>query len=258
LISKRNGEDKVVATSAYGTAGMNKVFTGQPQTLCEASLVSAAQRGHQAAFGELCRRHAKRVFRTMLRITRNREDAEDAVQDSFLQAFVHLGKFDGRSAFSTWLTRIAINCALMTLRKRKNARFVSIDGSGDPDGMETYPEVPDRAVDPERRYLEHERKRILRDAIHTLRPSARRVIELQQLEERSMREAAQVMRISVPAAKSRLFHAKAALRKSSRLRLFTTRRSREPIHSLLSAQTASQMSDYRTPTKSSGLVELNA
>ena len=173
-----------MATSAYGTASMNNVFTGQPQTLCEASLVSAARRGHQAAFGELCQRHAKRVFRTMLRITRNREDAEDAVQDSFLQAFVHLEKFDGRSTFSTWLTRIAINSALMILRRRRKASFVSLDDAGDPNGTETCLEVTDQAVDPERRCLEQERKRVLRDAIRTLRPSARRVIELQQLEER--------------------------------------------------------------------------
>lgn len=164
----------------------------------------------------------------MLRITRNREDAEDAVQDSFLQAFVHLDNFDGRSTFSTWLTRIAINSALMILRRRRNARFVSLDGAGDPEGTETYPEVPDRAVDPERRYLEREREEVLQDAISTLRPSVRRVIELQQLEERPMREVAQVMRISVPAAKSRLFHAKAALRKSSKLRPFTPRPEREP------------------------------
>ena len=67
------------------------------------------------------------------------------VQDSFLQAFVHLDNFDGRSTFSTWLTRIAINSALMILRRRRNARFVSLDGAGDPEGTETYPEVPDRA-----------------------------------------------------------------------------------------------------------------
>ena len=229
-----------MATIACSTVNMGGLFTGHSQTLCEATLVSSAKRGHQEAFGELCQRHAKRVFRTMLRITRNREDAEDAVQDAFLQAFRHLENFDGRSTFSTWLTRIAINSALMILRRRRNARFVSLDGPDDPDGTETHPEVADRAVDPERRYLEHERGRILRDAIGTLRPSARRVIELQQLEERSMREAARAMGITVLAAKSRLFHAKAALRKSAKLRPFTTREDREPVDLLIAAQTASR------------------
>lgn len=229
-----------MATSAYSTVNMSDLFTVHSQTLCEASLVSDAKRGHQEAFGELCQRHAKRVFRTMVRITRNREDAEDAVQDAFLQAFRHLENFDGRSTFSTWLTRIAINSALMILRRRRNVRFVSLDSPDDPDGGETCPEVADRAVDPERRYLENERGRILRDAIGTLRPSARRVIELQQLEERPMRETAKAMGITVPAAKSRLFHAKAALRKSPKLRPFTTREDSESVDLLISAQTASR------------------
>jgi RNA polymerase sigma factor (sigma-70 family) len=229
-----------VATTACSTANISNLFTSHSRTLCEASLVSAAKRGHQEAFGELCQRHAKRVFRTMLRITRNREDAEDAVQDAFLQAFRHLDNFDGRSAFSTWLTRIAINSALMILRRRRNVRFVSLDGPDHPDGGETYSEVADRAVDPERRYLENERGRILRDAIQTLRPSARRVIELQQLEERSMRESAQAMGITVPAAKSRLFHAKAALRKSPKLRPFTAREESDSVDLLIAAQTANR------------------
>ena len=229
-----------MATIACSAVNMSDLFTSHAQTVCEAGLVSAAKRGHQEAFGELCQRHAKRVFRTMLRITRNREDAEDAVQDAFLQAFRHLDNFDGRSTFSTWLTRIAINSALMILRRRRNLRFVSLDGPDDPDGAETCPEVADRAVDPERRYLENERGSLLRDAIQTLRPSARRVIELQQLEERSMREAAQAMGITVPAAKSRLFHAKAALRKSPKLRPFTAREETESVDLLIAAQTASR------------------
>ena len=76
-----------MATGAYSTASMGNDFTIQPQKRCEASLVSAAKRGHQAAFGELCQRHAKRVFRTMLRITENREDAEDAGTGLLLAGF---------------------------------------------------------------------------------------------------------------------------------------------------------------------------
>ena len=247
-----------MATIACSAASLSDLFTDHSQTVCEAGLVSAAKRGHQAAFGELCQRHAKRVFRTMLRITRNREDAEDAVQDAFLQAFRHLENFDGRSTFSTWLTRIAINSALMILRRRRNARFVSLDGPGDPDGTETHPEVADRAVDPERRCLEHERGRILRDAIGTLRPSARRVIELQQLEELPMKETARAMGITVPAAKSKLFHAKAALRKSSKLRPLTTVGDREAVLLASQVRTASQTTGYRTLTKSSEVEALSA
>ena len=83
-------------------------------------LVSATQNGEKLAFVELWNRHSTKTLKTVLRITRNREDAEDALQESFLKAFVHLNSFDGRSKFSTWLTRIAINSALMILRRKRS------------------------------------------------------------------------------------------------------------------------------------------
>src|SRR5580700_49212 len=93
----------------------------------EEQLIAAAKIGRRAPFGELCERHVKKVFRVIHRIMRNREDAEDAVQDCFLNAFVHLKDFDGRSQFATWLTRIAINAALMKLRKKRGIREVPMD-----------------------------------------------------------------------------------------------------------------------------------
>jgi RNA polymerase sigma factor (sigma-70 family) len=94
----------------------------------EASLLATAKSGEAAALDTLYRAHAERLFRTVHRITRNREDAEDAVQDSLLRAFIHLKSFDGRSTFSTWLTRIAINSALMILRKRRASPEFYRDG----------------------------------------------------------------------------------------------------------------------------------
>src|ERR1700731_4916212 len=94
-------------------------------TINEDSLLATAKSGEAAAVDTLYRAHAEKLFRTVHRITRNREDAEDAVQDSFLRAFLHLQSFDGRSTFSTWLTRIAINSALMILRKKRNFREIS-------------------------------------------------------------------------------------------------------------------------------------
>ena len=82
-------------------------------------LVAAAKVGDHSAFAELWNRHSKRAFSTMYRITKNRQDAEDGLQDAFLKAYVHLNNFDGRSTFATWLTRIAINSALMILRKKR-------------------------------------------------------------------------------------------------------------------------------------------
>jgi RNA polymerase sigma factor (sigma-70 family) len=177
----------------------------------EASLLATAKSGETAALDTPYRAHAEKLFRTVHRITRNREDAEDAVQDSLLRAFLHLKSFDGRSTFSTWPTRIGINSALMILRKKRNSREISAHGPG---VDETLWEVPDSTSNSERRFAEREQERILRDAISNLRPTIRGALELQILEHRSIEETAARIGISVSAAKARIFHAKAALRKS--------------------------------------------
>jgi len=176
------------------------------------------QREH---FDALCQPHLKKLFQIALRITRNHEDAEDAVQDSLLQAFLHLGDFDGRSTFATWLTRIAINSALMMLRKRRNHRSVSLDRQPDSETPVAPLEIVDHAPHPEQQVLVREREKKLRQAVRSLRPSLRRVVEMQQLEERSMKETAKLMGLSVCATKGRLFHAKAALRRSYKLRFLS-------------------------------------
>jgi RNA polymerase sigma-70 factor (ECF subfamily) len=186
--------------------------------LDDKSLVTAAKFGESMAFDVLCERLAPRILRSLFRITKNREDAEDALQDSFVSAFVHITEFDGRSAFSTWLTRIAINSALMILRKKRTSHEVSLDSSADSGETSVSWEMPDHAPNPEKRYAQSERENILRGAIRTLRPTIRKVIELQQLQEHSMKETAAIIGISVPAAKARLFHAKIALRKAPRLK----------------------------------------
>jgi RNA polymerase sigma factor (sigma-70 family) len=187
------------------------------EKLDESGLVAAAKYGQTAAFDILCERLSPKILRSLYRITRNREDAEDALQDSFLRAFVHLAEFDGRSAFSTWLTRIAINSALMVLRKKRGSLEISMDGSDDSDTKTTW-ELPDQAPNPEKRYAQNEREKILHNAISTLRPAIRKVIVFQQLQEHSMKETAAKIGISVSAAKARLFHAKAALRRAPKLK----------------------------------------
>jgi RNA polymerase sigma factor (sigma-70 family) len=181
----------------------------------EASLVAAAKSGENEALDALCQAHAPRLFRAVQRITRNREDAEDAVQDSFLNALRHIKSFDGWSTFSTWLTRIGINSALMILRKKRNSREISVYGSTED---EPTWEVPDSAPNPERRYAERERDRFLRSALQLLSPRIRRALELHTLQDNSVGETALQLGISVSAAKARVFRAKAALRKSKVLR----------------------------------------
>jgi RNA polymerase sigma factor (sigma-70 family) len=184
-------------------------------TTNEASLLAAARNGETAALDTLYQAHAEKLFRTVHRITRNREDAEDAVQDSLLRAFLHLKSFDGRSTFSTWLTRIGINSALMILRKKRNSPEISAHGLG---VDETPWEVPDSAPNPEIQWAERERERFLRDAIADLRPRIRSAVEFHVLQGHSLQETAAQIGISVSAAKGRFFHAKAALRKSKVLR----------------------------------------
>jgi RNA polymerase sigma-70 factor (ECF subfamily) len=176
---------------------------------------ATAGSGETGALDTWYRAHAQKLFCTVRRITRNHEDAEDAVQDAFLRAFLHLQSFDGRSTFSTWLTRIGINSALMILRKRRNSREVMPAKDSE---SESSWEATDSEQNPEQEYVEQERLRLLRGAIAGLRPSIRRALEIHTLQGRSVEEMASEIGISVCAAKGRLFHARAALRKSKVLR----------------------------------------
>jgi RNA polymerase sigma-70 factor, ECF subfamily len=177
----------------------------------EERLIAAAKSGRRAPFGELCERHMKRVSRVTRRIIRNREDAEDAAQECFLNAFIHLKDFDGRSRFATWLTRIAINAALMKLRKNRGAREVPIDEPSPSSEPVAQREFRHDAPDPEETCSLRERKRIVQSAISGLRPRARNVVELIHLQEHSILETAQILGVSTGAVKTRIFHAKVAL-----------------------------------------------
>src|SRR6202166_3478019 len=177
----------------------------------EEQLIAVAKSGRRAPFGELCERHMKQVFCVTRRIVRNREDAEDAAQECFLSAFVHLKDFDGRSQFATWLTRIAINAALMKLRKNRRAREVRIDEPNPSSEPVAQREFRYDAPDPEESCSLRERERIVKSAISGLRPRARNVVELFHIQEHSIRETAQILGISTGAAKARMFHARVAL-----------------------------------------------
>jgi len=158
------------------------------------------------------------LFKAAVRVTRNLQDAEDAVQDSLMRAYANIKHFQGRSSFSTWLTRIAINSARMIRRKNANAHEVSADEPRPSGEAPPHLQIPDPAPNPEQSYVERERKRILHKAIARLRPRLRAVVEIGQLQELSMKETARILDISVAAAKARFFHGRAVLRKSAALR----------------------------------------
>ena len=212
------GHERAQMSAGYAYSAARSIpkrpVVGESQSAKEKRLVAAAKRGCSAAFGELCQPYAKKLLPAIQRITRNREDAEDALQDSFLQAFVHIKDFDNRSKFSTWLTRIAINSALMIIRRRRNFPVLSISD----DTSHGILKISDCLPNPEASCAQRERESIFLSAIEDLRPSLRRVLQLRHLEERSTAETAQIVEISIGATKGRLFHARAALRKSAVLR----------------------------------------
>src|SRR5271168_4106963 len=174
-------------------------------------LVAAAKRGDLSAFNELVNRYERKIFRLTMNITRNREDAEDAMQDAFLKSYSHLKAFQGDSRFYTWLVRIAANEALMRLRKRRPNQF-SLDEpiEGDEDLMPR--ELQDWGPGPEQRFAQTEMREILSSVIDQLEPDYRIVFVLRDIEELSTEETADALGISVPAVKSRLLRARLKLR----------------------------------------------
>jgi RNA polymerase sigma-70 factor, ECF subfamily len=175
-------------------------------------LVAAAKSGDHAAFVELWARHSNTAFKTAYRIMRNQDDAEDAIQEAWMKAYVHLNTFDGRAKFSTWLTRITINSALMTLRRRRTHPETSMEV--DDDQIRQSQEIADGTKDTEGLLVRQERAEHLRLAIGRLRPNLRSVVEIHQLNDGSVKELAELAGISIAATKSRLLRARKALRKT--------------------------------------------
>ena len=195
---KANGQN-ICALAASNQAGS-----------IEASLVAAAKCGDATAFEELVHRHQRRLRRVAQRITHNREDAEDAVQASLLKAFVHLSEFRGGSGFSTWLTRIAINEALMNLRRNRRKNEVAV---GEPRGAEDlHPEIADLGFSPEEAYSLRELQQVLIDMVEGLRPTSRTVCQLRYLQRLSTNATASFMGLPVSTVKARLHRARLELR----------------------------------------------
>ena len=177
----------------------------------EPLLVTAAKSGDASAFEELVSRYERKIFRLTMNITRNREDAEDAMQDAFMKAYSHLHAFQEDSRFYTWLVRIAANEALMRLRKRRPNQF-SLDEPIESDDDLIPRELEDWGPSPEQKYAQTEMGDILNKMIDQLQPDFRVVFMLRDIEELSTEQTAAAMGISVPAVKSRLLRARLKLR----------------------------------------------
>jgi RNA polymerase sigma-70 factor (ECF subfamily) len=177
----------------------------------EAVLVAAAKRGDLTAFDALVQRYEGRVYRLTYNVTQNREDAEDSTQDAFLKAYQHLADFQGESRFYTWLVRIAVNEALMKLRRRRPG-VVSLDAAIETEGDMVPREIEDWGPKPDKRFEQTEMQEILARAIAELDPPYRVVFQLRDIEELSTEETADLLGLSIPAVKSRLLRARLKLR----------------------------------------------
>jgi RNA polymerase sigma-70 factor (ECF subfamily) len=178
----------------------------------ELKLVRAAKAGDIGAFEQLVHRYDRNVFRIAQHITQNREDAEDVVQDAFLKAYENLNNFQEQSKFYTWLVRIAVNEALMRLRRRRPERMVSLDEEIKTDEDSMPREVADWSPNPEQLYTQSELRDILTKTIQGLPSSFRTVFVLRDVEGLSTEETAEALDLSIPAVKSRLLRARLQLR----------------------------------------------
>ena len=181
-------------------------------TGAELALVEAARSGDISAFEQLVKKYDRNVFRIAQHITQNREDAEDVVQEAFLKAYSNLGNFQGQSKFYTWLVRIAVNEALMKLRKRKTDKTVSMDEDVETEEGSMPREFADWSPNPEQLFGQSELGDILQKTIQGLPSSFRTVFVLRDVEGLSTEETAEMLGLSVPAVKSRLLRARLQLR----------------------------------------------
>jgi RNA polymerase sigma-70 factor (ECF subfamily) len=178
----------------------------------EHSLVAKAKSGHDDAFGELYKRHRRKAHCTALRILRNQQDAEDAVQRAFQRALVNLQRFRGDSTFSTWLTRIVVNEALMLLRQRRTREPLH-ENSVDAAEADGSVEIADGGPTPEEILCESERHGALHQAIGRLRENLRVVVLHRELQGLTSAETALRLGLTVSAVKARTFHARRFLKK---------------------------------------------
>jgi len=178
-------------------------------------LVDAVKAGSNAAFEELQSRYSRRLYHRIQSITRNHEDTEDALQETFLRAYLALNSFEGRSQFASWLTRIAINSALMVLRKRHRRAEVSFEAPSQLGEPAPAIDVPETALDPEQLYNLRQRYEYALHAISNLNTNLRAPMTTWIQQECSMKEVARALDLSLASVKSRLHRARKQITSST-------------------------------------------
>ena len=188
------------------------VDSSQAVAFDDLELAAQAKQGDRAAFTELVNRYARNIFRLARHITKNDQDAEDVLQETFLKAYSRLDQFHGDSKFYTWLVRIGVNESLMKIRRRKDGKFVALDQELETGDGTLVRELPAGGENPEEHYGREELRETLSRAIDSLADAYKTVFVLRDVDGLSTEETAQALELSVPAVKSRLLRARLQLR----------------------------------------------
>ena len=187
--------------------------------LNEAKLIRAGQRGDPQAVQALFTRYHRPLFQTALRVLGNIEDAEDALQDALLSAYRNLKRFEGRSQFSTWLTRIVINAALMRRRSAKARPAVSLDEPPREDELPAAERFASRDLNPEQVFAGTELREMIKSDLAELSPLLRTAFVLREVEGYSTGEAAKKLGVTENTLKARLWRARHQLSERLKRRL---------------------------------------
>ena len=188
------------------------VDSAQTVAFDDLALVAQAKRGDRSAFTELVNRHARKIFRLARHITKNDQDAEDVLQETFLKAYSRLEQFHGDSKFYTWLVRIGVNESLMKIRRRKDGKFVALDQELDTGEGTLVKQLRADVENPEEHYSREEIRQALSRAIDSLAEAYKTVFVLRDVDGLSTEETAEALELSVSAVKSRLLRARLQLR----------------------------------------------
>jgi len=186
-------------------------FNADSYTVREESLLHLALNGDQEALGPLFAPYMSQLYRTALRVVGTPQEAEDALQDGLLRALCHLREFAGRSRFSTWLTSIVTNAALMRLRKAHRDVMTSLDQIHDQDGTPLADRIADTRPNPEEMYAQQERLQILDRGLQRLSATHRNAVQLRDVQGMSTEEAAAALGLPLGTLKSQLYRARLKL-----------------------------------------------
>ena len=193
------------------TSTLRNVDTPKQAITQDRRIMAAAQAGSTLAFTNLYKLYSGRLYKTIVAITRNSEDAEDALQEAFLRIYLGVRTFEGRSSVYSWLTRIAINSALMILRKKRARSEILFDPQPDPLTESSCFQIEESRPNPEEACNLHQRRLIFMKAIDDLAPHLRAPLQMQMAGDMAIKEIGQVLKLSEAAVKTRLHRARRQL-----------------------------------------------